>query len=81
MFRLLIIDKNMKYPYALPKAKPNTSSYMYYITKKICSIKNTLFKWFICLHEQLGKHVISGGRLGQYVGGTILSLLLLLGKT
>lgn len=34
-----------------------------------------------CLREQLGKHVISGGRFGLYVGGTILSLLLLLGTT
>lgn len=38
-----------------------------------------MFKWFIFLYGQLGKHVISGGRrgriLGLFVGGTMLSFL------
>lgn len=38
-----------------------------------------MFKWFIFLYGQLGKHVISGGRrgriLGLGVGGTMLSFL------
>lgn len=41
--------------------------------QKFVELINILFKWFIFLHEQLGKYVISGGRLGDYVGGTMVS--------